>query len=270
MFLFGTNGFLVFHALLLGLDLFVAYAFLAGRGGARPAALVYATVFLAASVVPVYFVWLTPELFNFSLTLYALFLWSYKEVAADRPAARWRAFLRGSGSDYAGGGARRHPDVFQADPRAAHVSRCRAGARPAPVAARVADGRRAGGCVAGACSSANAAITGEFNYQGGDRKTFYSSIGFPFANDRETFENIGPVRGREGVLLGDILVNRAYADGVPPQPGLFRGRPFQRVGAVLFSGRRERAAVSRLESAAAAGNGSSARRSSARPSRCCW
>jgi hypothetical protein len=46
------------------------------------------------------------------------------------------------------------------------------------------------------------------NYQGGDRKTFYSSTGFPFANDRETFENIGPVRGREGVLLGDILVNR--------------------------------------------------------------
>jgi len=56
--------------------------------------------------------------------------------------------------------------------------------------------------------AANAAITGEFNYQGGDRKTFYSSTGFPFANDRETFENIGPVRGREGVLLGDILVNR--------------------------------------------------------------
>ena len=58
------------------LDLFVAYTFLAGRGGSRPAALAYATVFLAASVVPVYYVWLTPELFNFSLTLYALFLWS--------------------------------------------------------------------------------------------------------------------------------------------------------------------------------------------------
>jgi hypothetical protein len=62
--------------------------------------------------------------------------------------------------------------------------------------------------VAGALVAANAAITGEFNYQGGDRKTFYSATGFPFANDRETFENIGPVRGREGVLLGDILVNR--------------------------------------------------------------
>ena len=47
-------------------------------------------MFLAASVVPVYFVWLTPELFNFSLALYAMFLWSYKEVrAAHRRAFGW-------------------------------------------------------------------------------------------------------------------------------------------------------------------------------------
>ena len=131
VFLFGTNGFLVFHALLLALDLFVAYTFLAGRGSSRPAALAYATVFLAASVVPVYYVWLTPELFNFSLTLYALFLWSYKETCG-RPAgralacvpARQRIGLRG-------GGAGRHPDVLEADARAAHVSPGRAGARPA-------------------------------------------------------------------------------------------------------------------------------------------
>ena len=43
----------------------------------------FAIVFLAASVVPVHFVWLIPELFNFSVVLYAFFLWSYKEVAAD-------------------------------------------------------------------------------------------------------------------------------------------------------------------------------------------
>jgi hypothetical protein len=207
VFLFGTNGFLVFHALLLALDLFVAYTFLAGRGGSRPAALAYATVFLAASVVPVYYVWLTPELFNFSLTLYALFLWSYKEIAADRPAVGWRAFLRGSGSDYL----------------AAVLVGILTFSKPThallmfPLVA-LALGRRqwrratlmvvTWGLVAAVLVGANAAITGEFNYQGGDRKTFYSSTGFPFANDRETFENIGPVRGREGVLLGDILVNR--------------------------------------------------------------
>ncbi len=59
----------------------------------------------------------------------------------------------------------------------------------------------------GALFGANAAITGEFNYQGGDRKTFYFHTGFPFANTYETFDTIGPVRGREDLLVGDVLVN---------------------------------------------------------------
>ena len=63
------------------------------------------------------------------------------------------------------------------------------------------------GLVTGALFAANAAITGEFNYQGGDRKTFYHTTGFPFANPWETFDNSGPVRGREDVMVGDVLVN---------------------------------------------------------------
>ena len=43
----------------------------------------------------------------------------------------------------------------------------------------------------GGLFAGNAAITGELNYQGGDRKSFYSHTGFPFANERERFENIG-------------------------------------------------------------------------------
>jgi hypothetical protein len=61
--------------------------------------------------------------------------------------------------------------------------------------------------VAGGLFLSNAVITGEFNYQGGDRKTFYGRDGFPFANERETFENIGPVRGRESIMVGHVLVN---------------------------------------------------------------
>jgi len=55
---------------------------------------------------------------------------------------------------------------------------------------------------------ANAAITGEFNYQGGDRKTFYGYLGFPFANERETFDNIGPPQRLEAVLPGNVLATR--------------------------------------------------------------
>jgi hypothetical protein len=54
------------------------------------------------------------------------------------------------------------------------------------------------------------AITGEWNYQGGDRKTFYSggdSRGFPFQSDDRTFESTGIGRGTNSIPI-DVLVNR--------------------------------------------------------------
>src|SRR5439155_654525 len=62
--------------------------------------------------------------------------------------------------------------------------------------------------VTGALFAGNAASTGEFNYQGGDRKTFYSFTGFPFANERETFETINPTDRREAVLPAGVLLNK--------------------------------------------------------------
>ncbi len=63
-----------------------------------------AIAFLATSVVPVYFVWLMPELFNFSLVLYAVFFWAYKEVAGEThlrtPAHLAHLFSPGPASDY--------------------------------------------------------------------------------------------------------------------------------------------------------------------------
>ncbi len=52
----------------------------------------------------------------------------------------------------------------------------------------------------------NAAITGEFNYQGGNRKSFYSSTGFPFANTWETFDNRGQGVATDEVPT-DVLVH---------------------------------------------------------------
>jgi hypothetical protein len=194
--LFGTNGFLVLHALLLSADLLVAYLFLHARTKSNWAALPLAMVFLAASVVPVYFVWMMPELFNFSLALYALFLWSYKEVQGSGRAR----------SDFA----------------AAAVLGVLTFSKPThaillvPVVtlalwrhqwSRAMKSVLAWTLVTGTLFAANAAISGEFNYQGGDRKTFYHTTGFPFANTWETFDNSGPVRGREDVMVGDVLLN---------------------------------------------------------------
>jgi len=83
---FGTNGFLVLHAVLLSFVILCGYLFLHARSGPLVSA-VLATGFVMASVVPVYFVWITPELFNFSIALWALFLWSYKEAVADTASA---------------------------------------------------------------------------------------------------------------------------------------------------------------------------------------
>jgi len=205
VFAFGTHGFLVLHALLLAGDLWLAYAFLAARRSSPRAAVAYAVVFVAASVVPVYFVWITPELFNVSLAFGALFLWAYKEAGGGR-VTRATSFLHGAGSDYAASvlvGVL----TFSKPPHAIMM------APLVLLAAGRREWRRAVGMigvwalVAGGLFVANAAITGEFNYQAGDRKTFYGRDGFPFANDRETFENIGPVRGRESVMVGEVLIN---------------------------------------------------------------
>jgi hypothetical protein len=74
---FGTNGFLIFHAVLLTLGFAVAQRFLAAIGAGPAAAAAFAAVFIFASVVPVYFVWLMPEVFNFTTVFCAYFLWAY-------------------------------------------------------------------------------------------------------------------------------------------------------------------------------------------------
>ena len=73
---FGTNGFLVLHAFLLAFDLLVIYLFVLAATKSNWAAVPMSIAFLGASVVPVYFVWLMPELLNFSLVLYAVFFWA--------------------------------------------------------------------------------------------------------------------------------------------------------------------------------------------------
>jgi len=203
----GTNGFLILHALLIGLDLYLVYLFIAARGSPPLSAASYAVAFLFASVVPVYFVWLTPELFNFSVALGALFLWSYKEAAGGSGPGSLPRSLGGARSDYL---AAALVGVLTYSKPTHAILMVPIGLL---VLARRQWGRLAGIVLAwtlltGGLFVANAAITGEFNYQGGDRKTFYGYLGFPFANERETFDNIGPPQRLEAVLPGNVLATR--------------------------------------------------------------
>lgn len=169
--LLGMNGFLVFHVLLLALVCVCGYLFLAANTTPSIAAL-FTGAFIGASVVPVYVVFLTPEIFNFALVFLGYFCWLYKEVAWPK-----RPLLAGAGSDLA----------------AAVLIAIATYSKPTnlPLVAPLVLGlwwhrRFAHGLIVGIVFTlvtgglflANALVTGEFNYQGGDRATFYGS--FPF------------------------------------------------------------------------------------------
>lgn len=215
--LFGTNGFLVFHALLMALSFGAAQRFLAARGSPPGIAAFFAAVFLFASVVPIYFVWLAPELFNFSLVLYAFFFASYKWISRSaasehtvlQPPTRFERFLRSPASDYAAAALigiatfskPTHALVFF--PFAA-VLLLRHELKRLVVAGTIFT------LVVVGLFAINAVITGELNYQGGDRKSFQSATGYPFANTVETFDNTGQSVATNAVPL-DILLHRDTA-----------------------------------------------------------
>src|SRR5262249_22783962 len=79
----GLGGMLVLNVLLLGGCIWCAVHFCQARIGKVPGA-VLGVAFVVASVVPVFGVFLTSEIFNFSLVLYAYFLWLYKVVAPQK------------------------------------------------------------------------------------------------------------------------------------------------------------------------------------------
>jgi len=167
----GLNGILVLHVLMLFLVCVCGYTFLRA-GSDRAAALTYALAFVGATCIPVYVVFLTPEMFHFTLVFVAYFLWLYKEVAIDNERA-----LAGAWTDV----------VAAILLGVATYSKPTHALLVAPIVLwmfwkrRWATGLTMGVIsvvVAGALFSTNAAITGEFNYQGGDRRECVSR--FPF------------------------------------------------------------------------------------------
>src|SRR5688500_9452877 len=96
--LFGTNGFLVLHALLLASVAWCAYLFVHARAPALPSAIL-AGAFLIPTVIPVYYVWITPELFNFAIVFFAYFCWLYREVETREQMPRPLRWLASGGGD---------------------------------------------------------------------------------------------------------------------------------------------------------------------------
>ncbi len=189
--LFGLNGFLVFHSFLLGLLLLMGYSYftLANRPLLSLASVI---TFLFASVAIVYFVWIHPDFFNLFLVFTVLFLWLYKHKARERegeiPHSRLNTLLLSSGSDYLAAGLAGIA-VFSKLPSAAvmgpfvlfYLIRRKFIKAAAIILIFV--------VTAGLFFGINSLETGDWNYQGGNRKTFYGRGGFPLEKASLTFES---------------------------------------------------------------------------------
>jgi len=172
--LLGTRGLLVTNALFLCLALAAGYAE-ARRQASAGTALAVAAALLAGTVAPLYLVWPTPE--AFSLGIVAAALWAWR---AGRPALS--AILLGLAT------YTKPYNVLLALPLGLEPLL----QRERPLAKRLLESARRGAIVAStavAFFGLNAAFTGEANYQGGERKTFYGK--FPLESPDVTFGNSG-------------------------------------------------------------------------------
>jgi hypothetical protein len=225
--LFGTNGFLVLHALLMTLCFACAFAFLAARS--HPvAALIFAFAFLFVSVVPVYLVQLGPDFFIFAIVLIGYFFWCYKEVGgppANRPNALRTVWLLAPRSDtmaaiLLGVATFAKPtNVGLIMPLLVSAALRKQWLRLGKIAVVFAG-------VVAALFALNIALTGDWNYQGGERKTFYGAGdgtfkgGFPYQNEASTFDSVGLGRVGGG-SFGVLFTRDALLEVFPHNAGYF-------------------------------------------------
>ena len=160
-----------------------------------------AGAFVMATVVPVYYVWITPELFNFALGFFAYFCWLYKEVSPRERMPRPLQWLGDSRGDLL----------------AAVLLGIATFSKPSnallfvPLALWYLWNRRVARLVATSAIfvvmaaglfGINTIITGEWNYQGGERRTYYWE--FPFQTTASAFD-VGKPMARDEAQADVIL-----------------------------------------------------------------
>jgi len=209
--LWGLNGMLVLHVLLFAVIGVCGYLFLAAQSPPA-AAVLFTTAFFGAAAVPVFGAFLMPEVFNVALVFAAYFLWSYKQVAPrSRLSANWTdlaaAILLGIATY-----SKPVPHAFLVVPLVAFAWWRR----------RWLSGLAIGAVAVAAASmlfAVNAAVSGEFNYQGGtDRRQFHSDgrpPEFPFDAPESTWDRFSrPEVATDGTAAVGVLTS-------PEAPGWF-------------------------------------------------
>ena len=190
--LFGVDrGLLLLNALVFSLALWLGYAELSRASGAGAAA-AGALAVLAGGVVPVYLLWETPEIFNLGLATFGLLAWRRKRWATAAVLLGLAAYSKPTNLALA------LPLLLEP---------LLPGGAAGSLAQRAVLSARRGAVVVlvvGAGFGLTWLATGEMNYQGGERKTFYDrypfdpGVTFDSAGVWMTTDRIGPlVAGRD-------------------------------------------------------------------------
>ncbi|MBE0461551.1 MAG: hypothetical protein IBX60_07955 [Candidatus Aminicenantes bacterium] len=189
--IFGVNGFLVFHAILLFLLLLMGYSYFSLSNSPLLSFLSILTFFFA-SVACVYYIWISPDFFNLFLVFAVLFLLHYKQryhnsinLEVKTPLQN---FLLSDSSDYLAS-ILAGIAVFSKPPNIVLL-----GPLVLYPLIRKKFGKTFLVIVLFAITSSlfwgvNYLHTGDWNYQGGERKTFYFS--YPLERENFTFDSIG-------------------------------------------------------------------------------
>jgi hypothetical protein len=194
---FGLNGLLLLNVVLLAIAACCGYRFLSARSLSLDAVL-FTTAFFGATALPVYLVFWMPEMLNLTLVTVAYFLWTYREVSpTKRLAGAWpplaAAALLGLATY-----SKPFPNGLMVAPLVLTAWWRREWTRGIVLGAVAV-------AVAALGFAFNAAVTGEFNYQGGDRQAFYGS--FPFDGSGDVWNRQAGQVVTEGDVQLEVLTS---------------------------------------------------------------
>lgn len=207
--IFGSNGFLVFHSILLFFILIMGYTYFS-LSNTTSLSLAAILTFLFASVAFVYFFWIHPDFFNLFLVFCVLFLWLYKHKKEEMPQneeqkTKFGTFLLSDGADYLAslfaGLAffSKPPHIILLGPIVLYALVKKKFVKAILIVLIFT-------LTAGLFFGINYLATGDWNYQGGERKTFYGQGGYPLEKDFITFDTAkGGAMTSEGYMEKHLL-----------------------------------------------------------------
>ena len=179
----------------------------------RPSiSLLYTLTFLFASIAVVYFIWISPDFFNLFLVFAVAFLWLYKIKYSEKEnqvkiKSRLQSFLLSDWTDYSASALvgiavfSKPPNIVLMGPLVLYVLFKKRFLKALLMILVFL-------LVSSLFWGTNYLTTGEWNYQGGERKTFYGP--YPLEKEGITFDSLGHEMTSEGYGGKHLLPPRVF------------------------------------------------------------